>query len=138
MIISFAWTTPALLAGAKTMTRRDWTDAHAAKFHAGDLVDAYDKSPRAHGHKVATIRLTRDPYLERVRGSLTPEVQRREGFDWLHAHGHAETVERILRSWDLDPELREWVVEFRVVCPRDTNGDDNCGQRMCPFCGRAS
>jgi len=28
------------------------------------LVDAYDKSPRVHGHKVATIRLTRDPYLE--------------------------------------------------------------------------
>ena len=115
MIISFAWTTPALLAGAKTMTRRDWDADYARRFRAGMLVDAYDRSPRARGRKIAMIRLTRDPYFERVRGSLTPEVCRREGFDWLREHGQAATVERILASWDADPDLHEWVVEFELV-----------------------
>lgn len=123
MIISFAWTTPALLAGAKTMTRRDWSTSHATKFRAGMLVDAWNYTPRVNSarrgiaiaHKVATIRITRDPYKVRVRGSLTPDVIEREGFNWLREHGHAETVDQILRSWDLDPELREWVVEFELV-----------------------
>ena len=58
MIISFAWTTPALLAGKKTVTRREWSDAHAAKFKPGDLVDAWDKLPRCKdSKKVAVIRI---------------------------------------------------------------------------------
>lgn len=39
-IISFAWTSPALLAGAKTVTRRDWDDSYARRFSAGELVAA--------------------------------------------------------------------------------------------------
>ncbi len=57
MIISFAWITPSLLARLKDVTRREWSDAHAAKFKPGDLVDAWDKSPRFKGKKVAVIRI---------------------------------------------------------------------------------
>ena len=116
MIVSFAWTTPALLAGAKTMTRRDWTGDYARRFRAGMLVDAYDRSPRARGRKVATIRITRDPYPELVTGSLTPEVYEREGFAWLDTHGHGATVARIVAGWESTPEgATEWVVEFALV-----------------------
>jgi hypothetical protein len=38
MTISFAWTTPALLAGHKTVTRRDWDAEYAIRFAAGQLV----------------------------------------------------------------------------------------------------
>ena len=45
MIISFAKTTGALLAGKKTVTRRDWPESHAKKYKAGDVAIAYDKQP---------------------------------------------------------------------------------------------
>jgi hypothetical protein len=75
VIISFAWTVPALIAGQKTVTRRVWSSGHAAKFHAGDVVDAWDKSPRAHGRRVATIEITRDVTCpQAVENSLGPIV----------------------------------------------------------------
>lgn len=37
-IISFAETTPALLADAKTVTRREWAEKHARSFKAGERV----------------------------------------------------------------------------------------------------
>ena len=56
-IISFALTTDALLACQKTVTRRDWPDKYAAQFQVGNLVQAYDKSPRNGGRCVAIIRI---------------------------------------------------------------------------------
>ena len=50
-IISFAWTTPALLAGRKTVTRRDWSDRYALLFHADDFVAGYNRSPRHGGRR---------------------------------------------------------------------------------------
>lgn len=89
MIISFGHTTPALLAGAKTVTRRDWKPQHAAKFKAGMLVDAWNTSPRnvhMNPRKVATIRLTADPKLMRLR--QTPDADwEAEGFEYLSANG---------------------------------------------------
>lgn len=73
MIISFAWTTPALLAGRKTVTRRaGWKPATFKRWQdAWDrqdrLHDAYDRLPRVGGRKVGTIRLTCRPYLEPMR-----------------------------------------------------------------------
>lgn len=87
MIISFAYTTPALLAGAKTVTRRDWSDRHAALFDKGPPahVDAYDRSPRIGGRKVAVIdvrSLGREPIAE-----MPDSDYEAEGFAWLHANG---------------------------------------------------
>jgi uncharacterized protein YqfB (UPF0267 family) len=116
VIISFAWTTPALLAGAKTITRREWTEDHALRFDAGDLVKAYDKSPRAHGRQVAEIRLTRDPYAQNTR-NLTDNDFLREGFSWLVLNGtqaDRDRVQRIWEEWHVAPRAL-WVVEFELV-----------------------
>ena len=43
-IISFAWTTEALIQGKKTQTRRFWKDRYAKSFKKGDLIQAYDKN----------------------------------------------------------------------------------------------
>lgn len=84
-VVSFAWTTGALLAGHKTVTRRDWHYGYAERFHAGDVLDAYDKSRRVGGQKVATIRLTHDPILEPV-AAMTDADYWDEGFSWLYGH----------------------------------------------------
>lgn len=89
MIISFGWTTPALLAGRKTVTRRDWNPKHAARFKAGMEIDAWNTSPRnvkGNPHKVATIRLTADPYLEWT-DELEPGEYEAEGFAYLDSIG---------------------------------------------------
>lgn len=56
-IISFAYTTAALLAGKKTVTRRYWNPRQALGFKPGDIIQAWDKSPRFGGRKVAEIEI---------------------------------------------------------------------------------
>jgi len=63
-IISFAWTVDALVQGKKTQTRRLWQDKYAKQFKKGDLVQAYDKNPRAGGKLIAIIRLTKKPFKQ--------------------------------------------------------------------------
>jgi hypothetical protein len=57
VIVSFAWTTTALLAGWKTVTRRKWAESHAAKFAPGVEFDAWNRAPYAGGRKVASCRV---------------------------------------------------------------------------------
>jgi hypothetical protein len=123
MIISFAHTTPALLAGAKTVTRRTWTPKHAAQIKAGMLVDAWDHSPRVRGsHKVATIRIVRDPWIQNSRELLEDDYHR-EGFAWLDANLHESrwltNLARIAwrQSFELWRDLEEdcYVVEFELL-----------------------
>jgi len=57
-IISFAWTTEALLAGKKSCTRRCWSYDYGERFKTGDIVQAYDKSPRFGGKQIAIIEIT--------------------------------------------------------------------------------
>jgi len=85
-IISFAWTTPALLAGRKTCTRRDWDAAYASQFRPGDVVAAYDKSPRYGGKKVAEVAVVRAPYQEPL-AAMPDEDYEAEGFAFLYAQG---------------------------------------------------
>jgi hypothetical protein len=114
VIISFAWTTPALLVGAKTVTRREWKPEYASRFTVGMLVDAWDRSPRTgKGRKVATIRIKRAPRREST-AYLTGEDWDREGFTWLAAHGLLGQVEAAISSWTLDPRA-VFVVEFELV-----------------------
>lgn len=116
-IISFAWTTPALLAHEKTVTRRAWKPQHAAKFHAGQLVDAWDKSPRYGGKKVAVIKLVQDPYQENS-AAIPKEDFKAEGFDYLlmnMTRGEtANHVDDIVDNWIRHPHLL-WVVRFELV-----------------------
>jgi hypothetical protein len=76
-IISFARTTAALVAGRKSVTRREWKDAYfqafkklldeaIAKGEKGLRVQAWSASPHRHGKKVGEIlitSLTREPKL---------------------------------------------------------------------------
>lgn len=122
MIISFSWTTPALLAGRKTMTRRDWSERTAQvamrACAAGNAVDAWSQTPRVKGaRKVATIRLTA---VHRAPSDPLPEGHHeREGFGYLTEIGRGDTVERVKASWKEHPrEL--WVVEFELVATEPT------------------
>jgi hypothetical protein len=115
-IISFAWTTPALLARRKTVTRRDWHADYARRFHAGDIVLAYDKNPRARGKQIATLRLTHDPYWE--RGCDMPDDDwEREGFAYLQEQAtdvngtDPATLWRQMKT--TDDGL--WVIRFEIM-----------------------
>lgn len=123
MIISFAKTTGALLAGAKTQTRRDWADKHAAHFDIGQIVDAWDRLPRVKGaKKIGVIRITRDPWVQNSR-ELTEDDYVREGFAWLDAHQHDSTwlTELAGVTWRQSFEMWKanaedcYVVEFELV-----------------------
>ena len=119
MIISFGWTTPALLAGQKTVTRRAWAASHAAKFKAGMIIDAWNTSPRnvaKDPHRVATIRLTQDPTLE-YYDAAPPEDWHREGFEYLEALDLRVAGARprdFWASWQRSDE-QCYVVRFEVV-----------------------
>ncbi len=104
-IISFAWTTQALLPGKKTVTRRDWNDKYAKLFHKGDLVHAYDKNPRAGGKEIAIIRLTADPYKQWLH-DVTDEDEIKEGGLWGSGKAYQEAMAK-------DREV--WVIEFRLL-----------------------
>ena len=118
MILSFAETTPALLAGAKTVTRREWSDSHARKFTAGALVQAWDKTPRVKGaRRVGTIRITQSPYRE--QSDLAPMTDfDREGFTFMENRGltlfGGMTPVEVWRLWHDEPRLL-WVVRFELV-----------------------
>ena len=84
-IIAFAHTTAALLAGVKTVTRRDWTADYAAKFQEGEIVQAWDRSPRVHGRRLGLIQLTSAPTFEPLTAMPTSDYAD-EGFEWMHRH----------------------------------------------------
>lgn len=92
MIIAFDWTSRALVAGHKWVTRREWSQSHRAKFHAGDIVAAWDKSPRAGGKLIATIELIETPQIE-LSNTMTNADYVGEGFAYLMRYP-GETPER--------------------------------------------
>lgn len=117
-IISFSWTTPALLAHRKTVTRRNWADSHAAGFKEGELVQAWDKSPRAGGKRVGTIRLTCKPYRERT-DQVPDQDWEGEGFAYLEEIGvtlKGVTPADVWSRWKCT-QVSLYVVRFEVVAP---------------------
>lgn len=84
-IVSYAWTSPMLVTGNKTCTRRDWDYGYAARFQSGELVQAYDRSPRARGQQIATVRLTQKPECE-LLSEMPDSDYEAEGFAWALAH----------------------------------------------------
>jgi len=121
VIISFSWTTPALLAGRKSVTRRNWVDHHAKKYKEGDIVDAWDKLPRAGGKPVAKIRIQRDPYKEPIMAMPWSDYEE-EGFAYMHEHPELipksspfRTASRQeFKEWMLSGEIY-WVVRLDLV-----------------------
>ena len=115
-IISFGKTTPALLAGRKTVTRRDWNPKHAASFSAGELVQAWNQSPRVKGSRRAgTIRLTAAPYME--QSATAREDWEAEGFGYMTEQGieiDGGSPWALWRAWIEYPRYL-WVVRFELV-----------------------
>lgn len=86
-IISFSWTTPALIALRKTATRRNWNPDYAKRFKKGSIMAAYNKSPRIKGQRVGIIKLIDDPVFELL--SLMPDSDfEAEGFAFLSQNPH--------------------------------------------------
>lgn len=123
-IISFAWTTPALLAGAKTVTRRDWKANWAAQFLNGDIVFAYNRSQHLHGTPVARLRLTQHATWEADARAPDSDYEA-EGFAFLEAHPDllpkaARGKHRMTLTHEAFNRWRQaggfsWVVRFDVI-----------------------
>ena len=115
-IISFAWTTPALLAGRKTRTRREWTDEYAKRFHVGDLCQAWNHVPRVKDAKrIGTIEITA---IRRERYSdAKGEDWEKEGFAYLQENGLPlgdTTPRELFEDWMMDDGLC-WVIDFKLT-----------------------
>lgn len=114
-IISFAWTSGAFEAGRKTVTRRRWKDIYAKLFKAGDICQAYDKSPRCGGKRIGYLRIE----------SVTEERMRDMPDSDFEAEGFAFLEEIGATIWGMPPrEAFDWwrrqdeepyVVRFRIV-----------------------
>lgn len=119
MIISFAWTTPSLLAGEKTVTRRDWDQDYARRFRKGMIVTAYDRQPRNGGKPIARLRLTDDARYEPDADAPDSDWQA-EGFQWFqNRYGprlkNGRDVSRHgFNTWR-QAGGSSWVVRFEVV-----------------------
>ena len=124
--ISFAWTAPALLAGRKTVTRREWDDRYAATFHAGELVAAYDRQPRFRGVQIATIRLIANPTFEPMAAMPDGDY---EGEGWAYFAEHPEQRPKTILGQVVTPATftrggfehwrsgggEMWVIRFDLV-----------------------
>ena len=111
MILSFGYTADRFY--QKTVTRRNWKERHAQQFikawREGKPIDAYDKSPRNGGKKIATIKLTTEPYQEALRDINSWEVAY-EGYPELSKD---EFIDKFFPGFDTKQLL--WVIRFEVV-----------------------
>ncbi|CAA9241914.1 MAG: hypothetical protein AVDCRST_MAG77-1585 [uncultured Chloroflexi bacterium] len=117
----FGWTTPALLAGAKSVHRLPSTDRSVRHWHAGMLISAYQRAPARGGRPVAVVQLTEDPSLEPLP-SMPDDDYDAEGWRWLHEHRSmlpawitsSDFGIDAFRQWRARPASL-WVVRFRLV-----------------------
>lgn len=105
LILSFGWTWPALVARAKSVTRREWgarqLDLHQRAFRRNEPVQAYDKVPHAKGQRIGLIQYTSEPHWETL-GVMPFEDYEAEGFDWFHRNPFAIPAAAKLRPWAAD------------------------------------
>jgi hypothetical protein len=128
-IVSFSWTSPAIRACRKTVTRRDWTGDYAMRFKKGDEVIAYDRSPRAGGKPIARLILTADARIEPDARAPDSDYEA-EGFDFLARlyengapHFRAATSREHFDEWRRAGGY-SWVVRFIVA---EVFGPDGAG-----------
>lgn len=128
-IISFAWTTPAIKARRKTVTRREWDPDYAARFTKGDIITGYDRSPRFGGKPICKIRLVETP--QRQWSNHIPDTDwEAEGFAYLESIAATcgkATPREIWIQWSAEPVLL-YVVRFAIIELYSANCA-NAGQR---------
>lgn len=114
--ISFAWTTLAVKALAKSCTRRDWSPEYAARFHEGLKVLGLNRNYRFGGTPFCMIQLTRDPYRERT-GLMTEKDFEDEGLLWMEHQGlliRGATPRVFFETWKAEDKL-VYVVRFSIL-----------------------
>jgi hypothetical protein len=120
MIISFAWTTPAVVLGIKNTTRRDWTsdyfDRMVNAMNRGERLQAYDKSPRSGGKCFGTLKHVS---MKLELTSNVPDIDwYNEGFDVLtqlrQKTGNV-TPHEIWEDWKNDHTMVMVTVRFTDV-----------------------
>ena len=109
-IISFSKTEDELLAGNKTVTRRDWADSHRRRFQRW-----YDQKIRHHeawnrlpfldgAQQIGTIHLTKRPYVEPLHEMDQQDLQEEGGI--------VDTVTEFCDLIDMDPTDEVTVIHF--------------------------
>ena len=119
LIISFAWTSPAIRARRKLRTRRSWSPEYAGKFKAGSVCQAYDKGPRVGGKQICFIRLTKAPWLQNTRELDDKDDYELEGFAYMDEWGFpcppkGLSGQEFLKQWK-DAAEDVYVVDFEYV-----------------------
>lgn len=96
-----------LLAGIKTVTRRNWTNEYVNKFikNIDKWHDAYNAAPYAKGKKIGSIKLLNPPYTQRI-GDMTKDDLFKEGNMWNSVPEFAKAL-----KCSLTDEV--WVIEFQ-------------------------
>ena len=129
-IISFAYTTPALVARRKTVTRRDWYDQYAQRWKPFDQFQAYDRSPRYGGQAVAICEVL-SVCKEPMRAMPDDDFEE-EGFAYL-----AECKIKPPRTCPLqsftpeefaiwrDSDRDVWVIRFKLLRVLNSGGHGN-------------
>ncbi len=93
-IISFAWTTSALIEERKTVTRRECKEGdYYGRFEKGDVLQAFNRSPRFKGEPVGYIVLLEKPYKEKL-SSMPDDDYEGEGFGF-----YDENPELVPKYW---------------------------------------
>jgi len=93
-----------------------WNDKYAQQFiiafHAGFLVDAYNKNPRNGGKKVAVIKLTREPFKQPLFAIKKKDLVE-EGGLW----GSVDEFINVFldKNKALTRNSEVWVVKFKLV-----------------------
>jgi len=116
--IPFTWTTPALLAGQKSVIRRDWLEEEVADFQVGRFAWAYDYIPQAGDAPIAVIRFTNDPIREPT-SLLTDHDYEKEGFAFLERFAfpipeHVHPLREFFHLWK-SMDIPLWVLRYEVV-----------------------
>jgi len=114
--ISYAWTTEAVKAQAKTCTRRNWTQEYALRFHEGKKVLALNRNYRYGGTPFGMVQLTTDPYRQRT-GDMTEQDYADEGLLWMESQGlliRKITPRQFFDNWK-EENLMLYVVRFKIL-----------------------
>lgn len=131
-IVSMAYTSPAVAAGKKCVTRRNWKESYAKTFHKGDSLEAWTRSPRNGGRPLALIRLTAEPVSEPVgikrqedgyaelEAKEVIRIWNEEGFAYLDTP-EGDLLEAA-RRWH-DSQRGYWTIMFEILQVTDSSID---------------
>lgn len=95
-------------------------------YREGDTIDAWDRSPKYNGHRIAQLRVTRDAYPQNT-SEMDDTVYEREGFAYMDESGYRPLAmavapgkpknkmwRAVFDRWCVTPK-DFWIVEFTLL-----------------------